>query len=59
MPVKKKDKPKKVRPRSLRAGSGVGKFKNGMLKIGEKDIRRVNNSGSRLSQRGVGKKIRI
>ena len=47
MPVKRKSKPMKVRERGLKTPSGVGKFKNGMLKINEREIRRVNNSGSR------------
>jgi len=52
MPVKRKSKPTKVRERGLRTASGVGKFKNGMLKINEREIRRVNNIGSGLGRRG-------
>jgi hypothetical protein len=52
MPVKRKSKPVKVRERGLKTASSVGKFKNGMLKINEREIRRVNNSGSRLGRRG-------
>jgi hypothetical protein len=44
MPVKRQAKPQKARERGLRTTSGVGKFKNGMLKINEREIRRVNNS---------------
>jgi hypothetical protein len=52
MPVKLKSKPLKVRERGLKTPSGVGKFKNGMLKINEKEIRKVNNSGSGIGRRG-------
>jgi hypothetical protein len=45
MPVKRKKKPEKVQERGLKTTAGVGKFKNGMLKINARDIRRVNNSG--------------
>ena len=52
MPVKQKSKPVKVRERGLKTASSVGKFKNGMLKINEREIRRVNNSGSRPGRPG-------
>jgi hypothetical protein len=52
MPVKRKSKPEKVRERGLRTVSGVGKFKNGMLKINAREIRRVNNAGSGKPHRG-------
>jgi hypothetical protein len=45
MPVKRKKKPEKVKERGLKTTAGVGKFKNGMLKINARDIRWVNNSG--------------
>jgi hypothetical protein len=51
MPVKRKTKPMKVRERGLRTTSGVGKFKNGMLKINEREIQRINNSGRSGKQR--------
>ena len=49
LPVKRKSKAVKGRDRGLALKSGVGKFKNGTLKIDEKEIRRINNSGSRFS----------
>jgi len=52
LPVKRKSKPMKVRERGLKTASSVGKFKNGMLQIKEREIRRVNNSGSGLGRRG-------
>ena len=52
LPVKRKSKPVKVRERGLKTASSVGKFKNGMLQINEREIRRVNNSGSGLGRRG-------
>jgi hypothetical protein len=52
MPVKRKAKVEKPRERGLKTASGVGKFKNGMLKINEREIRRVNNSGSQGQRRG-------
>jgi hypothetical protein len=56
MPVKRKVKTEKVRERGLKMGSTVGKFKNGMLMVNERDIRRINRSGSKLSQRRKGVK---
>jgi hypothetical protein len=52
MPVKRKAKASKPRERGLNTASAVGKFKNGMLKINEREIRRVNNSGSQGQRRG-------
>jgi len=52
MPMKKKAKAEKPRDRGLKTTSGVGKFKNGMLKISDRDIQRVNNIGSRAPRRG-------
>ena len=43
MPVKHKKMPGKVRERGLKTAAGVGKFKNGMLKVNQQEIRRVNN----------------
>ena len=52
MPVKRKAKVEKPRQRGLKTKSGVGKFKNGMLKISERDIQKVNNIGSKAPRRG-------
>jgi len=52
MPVKRKVKVEKPRQRGLKTTSGVGKFKNGMLKISERDIRKVNQIGSQVHRRG-------
>jgi len=52
MPVKRKVKSEVPRQRGLNTASGVGKFKNGMLKINERDIRRINSSGSQGQRRG-------
>jgi hypothetical protein len=52
MPVKRRAKVEKPRERGLKTTSGVGKFKNGMLKISDRDIRRVNNIGSKGPRRG-------
>jgi hypothetical protein len=52
MPVKQKAKLEKRRERGLRTTSGVGKFRNGMLKISERDIRKVNSIGSQVHRRG-------
>jgi Domain of unknown function (DUF4602) len=52
MATKQKNKPEKTRQRGLKTTAGVGKFKNGMLKINERDIRRINNSGSKSGRRG-------
>ena len=52
MPVKRKSKPEKVRESGLKTSSSVGKFKNGMLKINAREIRRVNNAGSGKPRRG-------
>ena len=52
MATKQKSKVQKPRERGLRTPASVGKFKNGMLKINEREIRRVNNSGSNAGRRG-------
>ena len=52
MPVKRKAKVEKSRERGLKTTSGVGKFKNGMLKISDRDIQRVNSNGSKGPRRG-------
>lgn len=44
MPVKK-TAVKTARQRGLNTAAGVGKFKNGMLQISERDIRKINNPG--------------
>jgi len=41
----------KTRARGLNTKSGVGKFKNGMLQVSEREIRRINNAGSGISKR--------
>jgi hypothetical protein len=52
MPVKRKVKSSTPRQRGLDTASGVGKFKNGMLKINEQEIHRINNSGGSSFRRG-------
>jgi len=53
MPVKRKAKTDTPRQRGLNTGASVGRFKNGMLKINERDIRRISGSGgSSGSRRG-------
>jgi hypothetical protein len=52
MPVKRKRQAQKPRERGLKTAAGVGKFRNGMLKINEREIRRVNNTGSGGPRRG-------
>ena len=52
IPVKRKPKPQKTRERGLKTASGVGKFENGMLKVSERDIRRINATGVHFSRRG-------
>jgi Domain of unknown function (DUF4602) len=56
MPKKRKVKPVKTRERGLNTKSGVGKFKNGMLQVSEREIRKINNAGSGISKRGKGVK---
>jgi hypothetical protein len=54
LPVKKRVK-SIPRERGLNTASGVGKFRNGMLKIHEREINRINNSGAKGRQnRGRG-----
>src|SRR5208282_5904815 len=48
MPVKWKVKVEKPRQTGLKTTSRVGKFKNGMLKVSERDIRKVNQIGSQV-----------
>ena len=52
MAMKQKSRVEKPRQRGLKTAAGVGKFKNGMLKINERDIKRINNSGSNSGRRG-------
>jgi len=54
MPVKRKAKAEK-RERGLGTTSGVGNFRNGMLKISEWDIHKVNNIGSQVHRQGKSK----
>ena len=52
MAMKQKSRVEKPRQRGLKTAAGVGKFKNGMLKINERDIKRINSSGSNSGRRG-------
>jgi len=51
MATKHRVKNEKPRARGLKTAASVGKFKNGMLKINERDIRRINKSGGPSSGR--------
>ena len=51
-PIKKQKEKRKERERGLRTGASVGKFRGGMLKLSERDIQRINQSG-RNNNRGV------
>jgi hypothetical protein len=56
MPKNRKVKPVKKKERGLNTNSRLGKSKNGMLMISEREIRRINNAGSGISKRGEGMK---
>jgi molybdate-binding protein len=54
MPVKRKTLVDAPRQRGLNTAAGVGKFRNGMLQISERDIRRINSKGGTGARRGKG-----